>query len=265
LKKIEPERIFNIMRKTALVTGASSGFGYACAVMLAKNGYNLILNARRKERIDELAHNLEQQYQVSVHRSVFDVRDRVAVFASIESIPGEFGSIDVLINNAGLALGLSELPEGDVNDWETMIDTNVKGLLYVSKAVMPGMISRGRGHIINIGSVAGRETYPKGNVYCATKHAVKSLSTAMRIELVKHNIKVTLVSPGAADTEFSLVRFKGDKTTATNVYNGYTPLYADDIARCIEFCINQPEHVNIDDMLVMPSAQASATIFNKNI
>jgi 3-hydroxy acid dehydrogenase / malonic semialdehyde reductase len=253
------------MRKTAMVTGASSGFGYASAFMLAKNGYNLILNARRKDRIEELSRTLKEQYKIAVHELIFDVRDRKAVSESIQSLPEEFTPVDVLINNAGLALGLSELHDGNPDDWDTMIDTNVKGLLYVSKAIIPGMIKGGRGHIINIGSIAGRETYPKGNVYCATKHAVDSLTKAMRIELVQHNIKVTQVSPGAADTEFSLVRFKGNKDVASNIYKGYTPLYAEDIARSIEFCISQPSHVNIDDILIMPSAQASATIFNKNI
>jgi 3-hydroxy acid dehydrogenase / malonic semialdehyde reductase len=253
------------MKKIAFITGASSGFGYACAVMFAKNGYDLILNARRKERIDQLAEQIRMDYGVNTLGLIFDVRDRDSVKNQIESIPSDFAAIDVLVNNAGLALGLNELHNGNTDDWETMIDTNVKGLLYVSKAVIPGLINRRKGHIINIGSVAGRETYPKGNVYCATKHAVKSLSAAMRMELVQHNIKVTLVSPGAADTEFSLVRFKGDEQTAKNVYKGYVPLMAEDIARCVEFCVNQPDHVNIDDLLIMPSAQASATIFNKNL
>ncbi len=251
------------MTKTVLITGASSGFGYACAQMFAKHGYNLILNARRKERIDELARELTQQYNVQVHSLIFDVREKEAVLKNIDKLPSAFSDIDILVNNAGLALGLSFLQEADTQDWDTMIDTNVKGLLYVSKAVIPRMIEKNKGHIINIGSVAGRETYPKGNVYCATKHAVKSLSEAMRMELVEHNIKVTLISPGAADTEFSQVRFKGDTDSAKNVYVGYTPLKAEDIAQCVEFCVHLPEHVNINDMLVMPTAQASATIFNK--
>jgi 3-hydroxy acid dehydrogenase / malonic semialdehyde reductase len=251
------------MQKTALITGASSGIGSACARMLAKSGYNLILNARRKERIEALAGQLVAQFGIKVFSSIFDVRNKEAVSKGIESLPESFRSIDLLINNAGLALGLSNLHEGDTDDWEQMIDTNVKGLLYVSKAVIPGMIGRGRGHIINIGSIAGRETYPKGNVYCATKHAVASLTKAMRLELVSHNIKVSQISPGAAETEFSLVRFKGDDAAAKNVYQGFVPLSAEDIARCVEFCVLLPQHVNIDDMLVMATAQASASIIHR--
>jgi 3-hydroxy acid dehydrogenase / malonic semialdehyde reductase len=251
------------MVKTVMITGASSGFGYACATMFARRGYNLILNARRKERIDQLGQMLEMEFNVKTHSLIFDVRDKNAVFEKISNLPESFSHIDILLNNAGLAAGLSDLQEGNTDDWEQMIDTNVKGLIYVSKAVIPGMIKRGQGHIINIGSVAGRETYLKGNVYCATKHAVHSLSKAMRMELVQHNIKVTLISPGAAETEFSMVRFKGDEKTAKSIYVGYNPLKAEDIAQCVEFCVHLPAHVNIDDMLVMPTAQATATLFNK--
>jgi 3-hydroxy acid dehydrogenase / malonic semialdehyde reductase len=251
------------MTKTVLITGASSGFGYACARMFARHGYRIIINARRKDRLVNLATELSSEFGVDVTTLPFDVRDKEAVFSAIASIPQEFKDIDILINNAGLALGLSNLHQGDTSDWETMIDTNIKGLLYVSKAVIPIMIKNGRGHIVNIGSVAGRETYLKGNVYCATKHAVESLSKAMRMELVEHNIKVTLVSPGAAETEFSVVRFKGDSQAAQSVYKGYQPLTADDIALCVEFCVHLPEHMNINDMLVMPAAQASATIINR--
>jgi 3-hydroxy acid dehydrogenase / malonic semialdehyde reductase len=251
------------MTKTVLITGASSGFGYACARMFARHGYRIIINARRKDRLVNLATELSSEFGVDVTTLPFDVRDKEAVFSAIASIPQEFKDIDILINNAGLALGLSNLHQGDTSDWETMIDTNIKGLLYVSKAVIPIMIKNGRGHIVNIGSVAGRETYLKGNVYCATKHAVESLSKAMRMELVEHNIKVTLVSPGAAETEFSVVRFKGDSQAAQSVCKGYQPLTADDIALCVEFCVHLPEHMNINDMLVMPAAQASATIINR--
>jgi 3-hydroxy acid dehydrogenase / malonic semialdehyde reductase len=251
------------MAKTVLITGASSGFGYACARMFARHGYQIIINGRRLDRLKALAAELSSEFGVDVCTLAFDVRDKQAVFSSINSIPEAFQQIDVLVNNAGLALGLSDLHQGDTTDWETMIDTNIKGILYVSKAVIPGMIKNGRGHIVNIGSVAGRETYLKGNVYCATKHAVESLSKGMRMELVEHNIKVTLVSPGAAETEFSMVRFKGDSQAAKNVYKGYQPLKAEDIALCVEFCVHLPEHMNINDMLVMPAAQASATIIKR--
>jgi len=254
------------MNKTALITGASSGIGYACAESLAVEGYQLIITARRKERIEELAAILSRKYSVDVLPLVFDIRKKEDVFSAIESSPAGFRNIDLLVNNAGLALGLSEIHGGDTNDWDQMIDTNVKGLLYMSKAVIPGMISRKKGHIINIGSIAGKETYPKGNVYCASKHAVTSLTKAMRMELVEHNIKVTLLNPGAAETEFSVVRFKGDQDAAQKVYKGFEPLRAEDIARCVVFCAQLPAHVNIDDMVVMPTAQATASIslFNKS-
>lgn len=245
------------------ITGASSGIGEACAMKFASEGYNLIINARRKERIDQLASKLERDYKVKVKTLVFDVRDKESVIRQISTLSEEWSAIDILINNAGLALGLSDIHEGDTHDWEQMIDTNVKGLLYVSKAVIPKMISRNKGQIINIGSIAAKETYLKGNVYCATKHAVESLSKAMRMELLPYNIRVSLVNPGAVNTEFSQVRFKGDKDKAENVYKGYKPLSGEDIAECIYFCAGLPEHVNINDMIVMPAAQATATIFNK--
>lgn len=251
------------MPKNVLITGASSGIGYACAESFARGGYNLILNARREERIIELSDRLQKEYGVKVRTLVFDVRNRDAVFKAVEGLKGWEAEVDILINNAGLALGLADLPDSNTHDWEQMIDTNVKGLLYVSKAIIPGMKKRGKGHIFNIGSIAGRETYPKGNVYCATKHAVHSLNKAMRIELVSHNIKVSLVSPGAVETEFSKVRFKGDEDTAKNVYRGFKPLQPQDIARCILFSAELPDHVNIDDMLIMPTAQAAATIIHK--
>lgn len=249
--------------KIVFITGASSGIGEACAIRFAREGYSLILNARRKERIDKLAQKLKTDFGIKVLNLIFDVRNKEAVFAEITSLPGEWKNIDVLINNAGLALGLSDLHEGDTEDWEQMIDTNVKGLLYVSKALIPGMIERKKGHIVNIGSIAGKETYLKGNVYCATKHAVDSLNKAMRMELVPHNIRVSLVNPGATNTEFSQVRFKGDKDRADSIYKGYKPLTGDDIARCILFCAELSEHININDMLIMPTAQATAGLFNK--
>lgn len=251
------------MPRNVFITGASSGIGYACAEEFARKGYNLILNARREERIVELSDRLQKEYGIKVRNLIFDVRDRDSVFTAVKSLKGWESEVDILVNNAGLALGLAELPDGDTDDWDQMIDTNIKGLLYVSKALIPGMKQRQSGHIFNVGSVAGRETYLKGNVYCATKHAVHSLTKAMRMELVSHNIKVSLISPGAVDTEFSKVRFKGDEATAKNVYRGFEPLIAADIAQCIIFCAQLPPHVNVDDMLIMPTAQASATIIHK--
>ena len=251
------------MAKTIFITGASSGIGQACAEEFAEKGYNLVLNARRKDRIQELSARLRNLNKISVKELIFDVRDKKAVEEGVAILKSEKIDIDILINNAGLALGLNSFYEGNTEDWEQMIDTNVKGLLYVSKAVSKGMIERKSGHIINIGSIAGRETYMRGNVYCATKHAVHSLSEAMRMELVHYGIKVSLVSPGATNTEFSLVRFKGDKETANNIYQGYQPLSGNDIAACVVFCAELPPHVNINDMLIMPTAQATATIFSK--
>ena len=249
--------------KTIFITGASSGIGRACAIRLAKQGHRLILNARRKEKIDELAGYLKKDFQALVMKLIFDVRDKEAVSAEINGLPEDWKEVDVLINNAGLALGLAEFHEAYEEDWEQMIDTNLKGLLYVSKAIIPGMIERKKGQIINIGSIAAKENYLKGNVYCATKHAVDSITQAMRMELLPHNIRVNLVNPGATNTEFSLVRFKGDKTAADNVYKGFKPLTGEDIAECIQFCIQLPDHVNINDMLIMPTAQARATMIHK--
>lgn len=251
------------MRKTVFITGSTSGIGRACAVKFAKNGFRIILNGRREERIRQLADHLSKTYQTEVFNLAFDVRNKTEVYAAIDRLPEEWRHIDVLINNAGLALGLSNIDNGLEEDWEQMIDTNVKGLLYVSKAIMKYMMERKKGHIINIGSIAGRQTYLKGNVYCATKHAVESITEGMRMELVEDNIKVTLLSPGAVKTEFSEVRFKGDKEKAEKVYDGFQPLHPEDVAECAFFCVNLPGHVNINDMLVMPTAQASATIFNK--
>ncbi|MFP4289009.1 MAG: SDR family NAD(P)-dependent oxidoreductase [Bacteroidales bacterium] len=251
------------MRKTVLITGSSSGIGQACAEKFAKNGFRVILNGRREGRLKQLSDYLMATYQTEVFNLVFDVRNKKQVYAAIERLPEAWRQIDILINNAGLALGLSNIDSGLEEDWEQMIDTNVKGLLYVSKAVMQDMIRRKNGHILNIGSIAGRQTYLKGNVYCATKHAVESITEAMRMELVSDNIKVTLLSPGAVKTEFSEVRFKGDKEKAEKVYEGFQPLTPEDIAECALFCANLPEHVNVNDMLIMPTAQANATIFNK--
>ncbi len=246
------------MKKIILVTGATSGFGKAIAELFAKNGYNVIINGRRKERLDELEGKIKADFGVDVYKLPFDVRDKEVVFEEINNLPEAWKNIDVLVNNAGLASGLADIQDGDIDDWEKMIDTNLKGLLYVTKAVVPNMISRKSGHIINIGSVAGKEVYPKGNVYCATKHAVDALNKSMRIDLLPHRIKVTAINPGMAETEFSVVRFHGDENRAKDVYKGLTPLYAEDIAELAWFAASRPPHVNINDLTVTPTAQATA-------
>jgi NADP-dependent 3-hydroxy acid dehydrogenase YdfG len=250
------------MSKIALVTGATSGIGKATAQILAKNNYKIILCGRREDRL--LALKKELSVYTEVHTLSFDVRDRKAVFESIESLPETFSRIDVLINNAGNAHGLDSIQNGDLDDWDAMIDINVKGLLYVSKAVIPKMVAQKSGHIINIGSIAGKEVYANGNVYCATKHAVDALNQAMRIDLNPFGIRVGAIHPGAVETEFSEVRFKGDEERAANVYKGFDPLRAADIADIIHFVVSRPYHVNIADLLVLPTAQASATIINKS-
>ncbi|MAC94555.1 MAG: NAD(P)-dependent oxidoreductase [Flavobacteriales bacterium] len=252
------------MNKIALITGATSGIGKACAELYAKNQYNIIITGRREERLSQLKAELESTYSVEVLSLCFDVRSNDEVVKAFESLTGKWKSIDVLVNNAGLAKGLSSIQNGDLDHWEQMIDTNVKGLLYVSKAIMPLMIELKHGHIVNVGSIAGKEVYPNGNVYCATKHAVDALTKAMRIDLLPHKIKVSAVCPGAVDTEFSEVRFDGDKEKAEKVYLGYEPLKAEDIADAIYFMTSRPAHVNINDLLIMPTAQASATQFDKN-
>lgn len=251
------------MQKIALITGATAGFGKATALILAQNGYDLILTGRRKEKLAEVSSAIRKETGAQVLELSFDVRKQAEVDRHIQSLRDGWENVDVLINNAGLAAGLSPVHEGMVQDWEQMIDTNVKGLLYMSRAVIPHMIRQGKGHIINISSIAGKEVYENGNVYCATKHAVEALTKGLRIELVKHNIKVSSVSPGAAETEFSLVRFKGDENRAKNVYKGYDPLTAEDIAETILFILTRPAHVNINDILIMATAQASATVFSK--
>lgn len=250
------------MSKIALVTGATAGIGEATALMLAEEGAALIITGRREERLLLLKNKLEQ-LNVRVLPLCFDVSDEQAVKQSLGSLPEEWRAIDILVNNAGLAAGMNTVQEGDSDDWNRMIDTNVKGLLYVTRAVTPGMVARGSGQIINIGSIAGKEVYPNGNVYCATKHAVDALTKGLRIDLLPHGIRVTQVCPGAVETEFSLVRFHGDAARAEKVYQGFENLVAGDIAECIRFVINRPPHVNINDMVVMPTAQATATIFHK--
>jgi hypothetical protein len=247
--------------KTAFITGATSGIGKATAQIFAKNKINLVLCGRRKERLIELQNELNKFTKVAILQ--FDVSDKVAVFKSIESLPIEFQQIDILINNAGNAHGLSTIQEGSLDDWDAMLDINVKGLLYVSKAILPKMIQNNSGFVVNIGSIAGKEVYPNGNVYCASKYAVNALNKAMRIDLNKYNIRVSAIHPGAVETEFSEVRFKGDKEKAKNVYNGFDALQAQDIAEIIYFVVTRPQHVNIEDLVVYPSAQASATILNK--
>ena len=246
------------MSKIALITGATAGIGEACARLFAEQQYDLILLARRTERLDSLAEELSTEFGVKVKTLVIDVRQKEAV-QKLEKLPEEWKKVDVLINNAGLSRGLDPINAGDTDDWDVMIDTNVKGLLYVTKIVSNWMIKYRSGHIINIGSIAGKETYINGNVYCATKYAVDSLNQAMRIDLLPHKIKVTGIHPGAVETEFSEVRFKGDKARAKKVYDGFEPLHAQDIAETIWFAVSRPAHVNINDMIVMPTAQANTT------
>ncbi len=248
--------------KTALITGATSGIGRATAIRFAREEIKLILCGRRKDRLEELKTQLS--VETEVHILSFDVRDRSQVLDKIKSLPQEFSKIDILINNAGNAHGLDPIQSGNIEDWDSMIDINVKGLLYVSKAVMPGMLERQAGHIINIGSTAGKEVYPNGNVYCASKHAVDAINQGMRIDLNGKGIRVGAVNPGLTQTEFSDVRFKGDSEKANKVYQGFQALQAEDIADIIHFVVTRPYHVNIADLVVMPTAQASSTIVDKN-
>ncbi|MGZ5253764.1 MAG: SDR family NAD(P)-dependent oxidoreductase [Flavitalea sp.] len=250
-------------KKIAFITGASSGFGKAIAEKFAAGGFDLILNARRAEKLIDLQQQLAAQYGTEVLILPFDVQDKKDVFERINGIPAEWKNIDVLVNNAGLALGRDYFDEASLDDWETMMGTNVSGLIYVSKAVLPFLVERKTGHIINIGSTAGKEVYEKGNIYCASKHAVDAISKSMRIDLLRHGIKVTALHPGAAETEFSLVRFKGDTETASKVYDGFKPLAAEDIAEIAWFCVNLPEHVCINDLVVTSKAQANSFYFNK--
>ncbi|HHI02785.1 MAG TPA: SDR family oxidoreductase [candidate division Zixibacteria bacterium] len=249
--------------KIIFLTGASSGIGLACAEIFAQNGSRLLLAARRLDRLNKLAAKLEKQYKSDVCCIRLDVRHRGEVEDKINSLPAEWKKIDILINNAGLSRGLDKLHEGDLTDWEEMIDTNVKGLLYVSRAVIPGMVKRKKGHIINIGSIAGHEVYPGGNVYCATKHAVDALTKAMQIDLVDTPIRVSSVDPGMVETEFSLVRFHGAKDRAKSVYKGLKPLTASDIAEAVYFCASRPAHVNIHQLRIMPTAQATAMLTHR--
>ena len=252
------------MNKIVFITGATSGFGKACAYVFAQNGYHLILNGRRIERLDILQKELEEKYATKCYLAAFDVRSQKNVFESISNLPPEWKKIDILINNAGLALGRDLFDKASLEDWDTMIDTNVKGLLYVSKAVVPLLIKQGSGHIINVGSIAGKEVYERGNVYCASKHAVDALSQAMRIDLLRHNIKVTAIHPGAAETEFSLVRFKGNEQAAKNVYQGFQPLTATDVASVVYYTTTLPPHVCINDLVLTCTQQANSLYFYKH-
>lgn len=249
--------------KIALVTGATAGIGEAIAQRFAEEGWNLIVTGRREERLHQLAEDLRQRYDIQVLPLAFDVRQSQEVAQAFASLPEAWQAIDVLVNNAGLAVGMNPVQEGVLDDWERMIDTNLKGLLYVTRTISPAMITRGGGHIVNIGSIAGKEVYPNGNVYCATKFAVDALTKGMRQDMYQQGIKVTAIHPGLVETEFSIVRFKGDEAKAGNVYKGLVPLYGKDIADAVWFAVSRPESVNISEIVITPTAQASATLVKR--
>jgi serine 3-dehydrogenase len=253
----------SLQNQIILITGASSGIGTACARIFADAGAKLILAARRLERLQQLADALIKEFGIEIHSLQLDVRDRNAVESAISTLPSAWSDIDILINNAGLSRGLDKLHEGSFQDWEDMIDTNVKGLLYVSRYVVPGMVSRDRGHVVNLGSIAGHQTYPGGNVYCATKAAVRAISEGLKQDLLGTRVRVTSVDPGMVETEFSEVRFHGNTERAKTVYQGVTPLTADDVADVIFFCVTRSPHVNINEVVLMPVDQASATLVNR--
>lgn len=252
------------MNKIVLISGATAGIGEALARKFAENNYNLILTGRRSERLEKIKTDLSDEFGVDVLTLNFDIRQLNEVESAVQSIPESWQKIDVLINNAGLAAGATPIQDGVYDDWDRMIDTNIKGLLYLSRNIIPFLKARKKGHIINIGSIAGKQVYPNGNVYCGTKAAVQSITEGMRIDLVKYGIKVTQIAPGAVETEFSIVRFGGDTEAAKNVYSGYKPLTAKDIANVTYYTTTLPEHVNINDLLVTPTAQANAYIYNKD-
>lgn len=247
----------------ACITGASAGIGEATARTLAASGYQLILLARRLDRLQQLAQELKEAYGCNTLLRALDVRHRADVQRTVEELPGDWKKISVLVNNAGLASGLAPIEKGDIDDWDVMIDTNVKGLLYVTRNIAPLMIANGKGHIVNIGSIAGKEVYANGNVYCATKHAVDALNKAMRIDMAQYPIKVTAVHPGAVETEFSIVRFHGDEAKAQKVYEGFENLVAEDIAEAIWFALSRPAHVNINELTIMPTAQPVASVIHR--
>ena len=250
--------------KIVLITGASSGIGEACAYSFAELGARLILTARRSPRLESLKTELTQRFSADILLLTFDVRDRPSVTTALESLPAEWQAIDILINNAGLSRGLDKLYEGDIQDWEEMIDTNVKGLLYMTRAIVPGMVARGRGHVISLGSIAGHETYPRGNVYCATKAAVRAISEGLKQDLLGTPVRVSSVDPGLVETEFSQVRFHGDTERAETVYANMQPLTAQDVAEVIVFCATRPAHVNVSEVLVLPTDQSGATLVHRN-
>ena len=253
----------SIQEKIVFITGASSGIGSACARMFAQAGAKLILSARRQDRLEQLATELSEKFGTQSHLLQLDVRDRVQVESTLSSLPASWEAIDILINNAGLSRGLSKLHEGSIQDWEEMLDTNVKGLLYVTRTVVPGMVSRGRGHVVNIGSIAGRQAYPGGNVYCASKAAVRAISEGLKQDLLGTPVRVTEIEPGLVETEFSIVRFHGDSDRANKVYQDLTPLTAEDIADVVFFCATRPAHVNISELLIVPTDQATATLVHR--
>jgi serine 3-dehydrogenase len=256
--------MISLQNQIVLVTGASSGIGTACAKVFAGAGAKLILAARRLERLQQLADNLNKEFGTATHLLQLDVRDRPAVESVIANLPPDWSNIDILINNAGLSRGLDKLHEGDFQDWEEMIDTNIKGLLYLTRYVVPGMVNRGRGHVVNIGSIAGHQTYPGGNVYCATKAAVKAISEGLKQDLLGTPVRITSVDPGMVETEFSEVRFHGDAERAKRVYQGVKPLTPDDIADVVLFCTTRSPHVNINEVILMPVDQASATLVHRH-
>jgi 3-hydroxy acid dehydrogenase/malonic semialdehyde reductase len=251
-------------KKIAFVSGATSGFGRAIALRLGKLGYRLVITGRRGERLQQLAQQLKEEYAIDVFPLCFDIRDKSACEQAIQSLPEDFQKIDLLVNNAGLAAGASSFEESDMADFEQMVDTNIKGLLFITKLIVPGMVERKSGHIINISSIAGIEVYPGGSVYCATKHAVNAITKGLRIDLVKYGIKVSSISPGMAETEFSLVRYHGDAEKAKAVYSGLVPLNAEDIADAVEFIITRPKHVSINDIQINPAQQANTYISFRN-
>lgn len=255
----------SIQDQIVLITGASSGIGAACAQAFAQAGAKLLLVARRKERLEKLAAELKQKFSCHLHLLPLDVRDRAGVESALSALPAPWFSVDVLINNAGLSRGLEKLHEGSIQDWEEMIDTNVKGLLYITRQIVPGMVSRGKGHVVNLGSIAGHQTYPGGNVYCASKAAVRAISEGLKQDLLGTPVRVTSVDPGMVETEFSEVRFHGDTERAKNVYKGLTPLTPEDIADVVFFCVTRPAHVNISEVLLVPTDQATATLVHRQL
>ncbi|WP_218082470.1 SDR family oxidoreductase [Anthocerotibacter panamensis] len=252
--------MFSLQDQTILITGASAGIGAACARLLAQAGGRLILTARRTDRLEALAAELEQ---TPCHLLTLDVRDKAQVAEALGRLPAPWQTVDILINNAGLSRGMNKLQEGEVTDWDEMIDTNIKGLLYVTRAIVPGMVTRGRGHVVNLGSLAGHQTYPGGNVYCASKAAVRAISEGLKQDLLGTPIRVTSVDPGLVETDFSRVRFKGDEARAAKVYQGLTPLTAEDIAEVILYCVTRPAHMNINEILLMPTAQSGSTLVHR--